>query len=444
MFKVAHLSDLHYADGARLIEVDRCCSYAIDDAIERGVQCAVISGDATDHALDVHTPAIIALAKNIRRLADHCPVLLLQGTFSHEPSGTLSIFRLLGGKYPVHVADRISQVALTTAGTWQESPGWAFDAVPPDAAALFTCIPTVNKAVIGAVVGATNAAQAVGEQLSLLLAGYGPVNSSARQAGVPTIGVSHGTVYGCLTEHDVPMAGNDHEFTTANLFSANISAWMLGHIHKHQSWADGAGHVIAYAGSIARLHYGEIGDKGYLNWEVSADAASFVLTPTPARRTIELNFDGMPNMDFLRAEAERAATQGAFVRVRWMVPEEDRDSIDRDAITRLFAGVAVEVKMEGRIIPVVRTRAAGISAAPSVADKVAMWAVATGAEAQPLLDCLEQLHADTPETIAEKILYPNGGAPTVAVKPRSVTPAAANPAAVPATVGGGLVSLELF
>lgn len=442
MFPVAHFSDLHYADGAQLIEVDRCFSFAVDDAIERGVKCAIVSGDATDHALDVHTPAIIALAKNIRRLADHCPVLMLQGTFSHEPLGTLSIFRLLGGKYPVHVADRISQVALTTAGTWVESSGWAFDAVPANSAALFTCIPTVNKAVIGAVVGATNAAAAVGEQLSLLLAGYGPINSAAREAGVPTIGVSHGTVYGCLTEHDVPMAGNDHEFTTANLFSANVSAWMLGHIHKHQSWTDGAGHVIAYAGSVARLHYGEVGEKGYLNWTVGADAASFELVQTPARRTIELNFDGMPDMDYLRAEAEKAATQGAFVRIRWTVPEEDRNTIDRDAIARLFDGKAVDVKLEGRIIPVVRTRAAGISTAPSVADKVIMWAAVTGAERQPLLDCLEQLHADTPETIAEKILYPNGGAPSVAVKPKAVAPTVP-PIATPASTGA-LMSLDLF
>jgi exonuclease SbcD len=48
----------------------------------------------------------------VRRLADHCPVLMLQGTYSYEPPGTLSIFRLLGGRFGVHVADRIKQVGL--------------------------------------------------------------------------------------------------------------------------------------------------------------------------------------------------------------------------------------------------------------------------------------------------------------------------------------------
>lgn len=439
MLKAAHFSDLHYAGGAKLTEVDRCFSFAVDDAIARGVQVAVISGDATDHALDVHTPPVLALARHIRRLADHCPVLLLQGTFSHEPPGTLSIFRLLGGRYPVHVADRIGQVALMEDGSWRESEGWAFDAVPEHSIGLFTCIPTVNKAVIGAAVGATSAAEAVGEQLTHLLTGYATINAAARAAGVPTIGVSHGTVHGSLTEHDVPMAGQDHEFTTGTLFAAGVSAWMLGHIHKHQAWEDGAGHIIAYAGSIARLHYGEVGDKGYLDWAVEAAKAAFELVPTPARRTIEITFDGLPDMAYLRAEAGRATTEGAFIRVRWTVPEEDLHAVDREAIAKVFEGKAVDVKLEGRVIPVVRTRAAGISAAPSIADKIRMWAGVTQCDADPLIACLELLQTENPETVAERILYPLG-APTVAVKP--VAPAPAAP--ISAAADKQLVSLDLF
>src|SRR2546430_9976561 len=111
MMQVAHFSDLHYA-GATLAEVDRCFSFAIDAAVTRGVDCAVISGDSTDHALEVHAPAVAALARNIRRLADHCPVLMLHGTFSHQPPRALNVFRLLGGRFPGHVADRLQPVAL--------------------------------------------------------------------------------------------------------------------------------------------------------------------------------------------------------------------------------------------------------------------------------------------------------------------------------------------
>ena len=193
---IAHMSDLHYA-GKTLAETDRCFSFAVDRAIAGGVDCAVISGDSTDHALDIHAPAVEALARNVRRLADHCPVLMLQGTFSHEPPGTLNVFRLLGGRFAVFVADRIGQAALTADGRWIASEGWRFDELPRDVIALFSCVPTVNKAAVAAAVGVVEAAGAVGEQLAALLRGFCPGNAAACRLGIPTIGVSHGTVNGC-------------------------------------------------------------------------------------------------------------------------------------------------------------------------------------------------------------------------------------------------------
>ena len=161
MIRIAQFSDLHYS-AKNLVEADRCFRHAVDRAIALKVDAAVVSGDSTDHALDLHSPAVERLARNIRRLADHCPVLMLQGTFSHEPPGTLSMFRLLGGRYPVHVADRIGQVGLTANGRWLASEGWHFTELPSGLRALFSCVPAVNKAVVAATVGASSAADAVG------------------------------------------------------------------------------------------------------------------------------------------------------------------------------------------------------------------------------------------------------------------------------------------
>ncbi len=401
MIRIAQFSDLHYSD-KHLAEADRCFTYAVDRAIAMKVDAAVISGDATDHALDVHSPAVERLASNVRRLADHCPILMLQGTYSHEPPGTLAIFRLLGGRYPVHVADRIGQVALTPDGRWIASEGWRFAQVPDAMHALFSCVPTVNKATVAATVGAGAAAEAVGEQLGMLLRGFAQTNQAAREMDVPTIGVSHGTVYGCLTEHGVPMAGFDHEFTTGTLFSAQAQAFMLGHIHRHQGW-EANGQRIAYAGSIGRFHYGEEGDKGFLAWEIGAATARLALEPTPARRTIDLCFAGKPDLEAIRVATQTQDIAGAFVRVRWSIPDEDRHEVDRSAIQRMLHAAA-EVKLEGRVVPVVRTRAAGISQAATIADKVQAWAKATEAKAGPLLACLEALQVRTPESIAAEIL----------------------------------------
>ena len=123
MIRIAQFSDLHYSE-KNLMEADRCFGFAVDEAIRRGAEVAVISGDSTDHALDVHSPAVERLARQVRRLADYCPVLMLQGTYSHEPPGTLAIFRLLGGRYAVHVADRIGQVARLSTLTWHAADSW--------------------------------------------------------------------------------------------------------------------------------------------------------------------------------------------------------------------------------------------------------------------------------------------------------------------------------
>ncbi len=411
--RIAQMSDLHYC-GKNLAESERCFSYAVDRAIAEKVDGVVVSGDATDHALDVHAPAFVALARNIRRLADHCPVLMLQGTFSHEPPGTLSVFRLLGGCYPVWVADRLQQVALMPGGSWVGSAGWRFEKIPESARLLMSCIPTINKASVAAVVGATRAAEAVGEEMSTLLAGLAPGNRKARAKGIATVVVSHGTVSGCTTEHGVPMASLDHEFTTGSLFAAEASAVMLGHIHAHQVW-DYAGRKIAYPGSIGRFHYGEQGNKGLLFWDIAADRADLALDPTPARRTIELVFSGIPDMDAVRAIASEA--DGAFVKISWEVAEESKASVDRGAIETALAGAA-EVKLEGRIIPVVRARAAGISTAATLEEKLRQWAAVVDADPAPLAAALAELELKAPETIAAELLGMAGHVmPPVTVEP---------------------------
>ena len=402
--RIAQFSDLHYGTKT-LVEADRCFGAAIDRAVALGVQAAVISGDATDHALDLHAPAAARLVAQVRRLADHCPVLMLQGTYSHEPPGTLSVFRSIGGRHPIHIADRIQQVALTRRG-WVASAAWCFEALPPDAEVLISCLPTVNKAAVAAATGAVDAARSVGEQLARLLAGFAPLHRRARSLGLPTVGVSHGTVFGCLSEHGVPMAGFDHEFTTGALFAAEAQAFMLGHVHRHQSWKQqglAGEQLIAYAGSIGRFHYGEEGEKGFLLWEVGAKSARCTLEPTPARQTMDIVFEGRPDLDALREAVARQNIAGASVRVRWTVAEEDRGAVDREAIQRILAGAA-ETKLDGRIVPLVRTRMAGISRMARMEDKLRAWALVSDINPEPLLACLAALGEAAPEDIAADLL----------------------------------------
>jgi exonuclease SbcD len=401
--KIAHFSDLHYSP-ERLDEADRCFRFAIRDAIMRGARVAVVSGDSTDHRLDAHSPALVTLARRIHRLAVSIPVIMLQGTFSHEPPGTLDIFALVGSANQVYVASRIQQVAFAD-GRFLASAGPVFTegelaqvlAMKPEA--VFTCLPTVNKGQFAASVGALAAATDLGDVLATYLAASGQVSARLREAGIATVGISHGTVVGCETEHGVTMAGLDHEFSLSALFDAQCSAFMLGHIHKSQSWERG-GHVVAYAGSIGRFHYGEQGKKGYLLWEVGTNVAAAELVPTPARRMLCIDFDGPPDMERL---AQFAAESGdAFVRVRWQVDEEHRQSVDRAAIEAMFAN-SQGVKIEPRILPVVRSRAQGISLETSVDAKLNRWCEVANVDAVPVLARLQLLETGDANAIADAV-----------------------------------------
>ncbi|WP_063553400.1 metallophosphoesterase family protein [Burkholderia territorii] len=412
--KIAHFSDLHYSPG-NLEEADRCFSHAVGEAIAREAVVAVISGDSTDHRLDAHAPALNALARQVHRLAQAMPVLMLQGTFTHEPPGTLDNFALMGARYPVAIADRVCQVALYDGNFWfSRGPVFAEEEVRHhlecEPQAIFTCLPTMNKADLALRVGSLAAATDLADALAGFLAAAGRINVAFRAAGVPTIGVSHGTVNGCQTEHGVTMAGFDHEFSLSALFAAECSAFMLGHIHKFQMW-EREGRMVGYPGSIGRFHYGELGDKGFLSWDISASDARAALIPTPSREMVSVAFDGPPNAAELEVLA--AASAGKFVRIRWQIDEEHKQLVDRKAIEAMFS-TAAGLKLEPRVLPVMRSRAEGISTAPTVDAKLTRWCELADVDAVPLVDRLQLLENGEPDAIADSILarLAGGGAPT--------------------------------
>ena len=397
--KIAQMSDLHYS-ATNLEEADRCFTAAVSQAIENGVHAAIITGDSTDHAMDAHTPAIAALAKQISRLANHCPVMLLQGTFSHEPPGLLNVFQMLGAKYPITVANRIGTFGLVV--------GQNFETVNPvkDYDAVIHALPTLNKADIATLtsneVGKTS--EYAGEIINSVLMSWAPVNRSLRQRGIPSIVISHGTVLNCLTEHDVPMAGVDHEFGLGSLYATEADIVMLGHIHKHQSWSqdsNGFAQTVAYAGSIGRFHHGEIGDKSWLEWSLESNNSSFVARPTPSRQTIDLFFSGPPDMESIRQAAESCS--GAYVRVRYEVDEEHRQNVDREAIKAALSGCA-GVQIEGKTLVVERSRSKGISTAPSLEEKLAKWCSATATSESSLQDRLTLLLNTDVESIVKNVI----------------------------------------
>lgn len=61
------------------------------------------------------------------------------------------------------------------------------------------------------------------------------------------------------------------------------------------------------------------------------------------------------------------------MRIRWQCLEEERATIDREAITALFRGAA-GIKLEGRVIPIVRARAEGMARCLQLEEQIDTWA----------------------------------------------------------------------
>jgi exonuclease SbcD len=395
MHRLMQASDLHYCQ-RHLEHVDKAFAFAVNDAIARKAELAVLSGDSFDSAINVHEPAVAAFLGRVKTLADAMPVIVLAGTQSHDRPGALNVLRTLGGNHEVFVGDQICQVAWTDSG-WVRSPGHAFTgALPHGSKVLFSILPSINRGVIAAAVGAENVAEKASEAIYDLCRGWAVTNLSARQNGIGTVMITHGTVNGAMTECAHALVSIDHEFTAGTLFAAETAAVMIGHIHAHNSWEHG-GRRIAYPGSITRLIHGHAADTGYLMWDVQADKSSFEFIKTPAKRLLELTFPGPPDMDELRRAAADAA--GSYTRIRFSVDEESRHQVDRKAIEAIFASAA-ELKIEARVLPVQRTRAAGIGQALTLADRLRHWCDLTQSEPAPLL---ERLHAIETGDVADII-----------------------------------------
>lgn len=399
LVRVMHVSDLHFSV-KHAAEAARTLIYAAKKAIKEKADCFIVTGDSTDHAMQMQSPVVRELARIIKGVAQHMPVLMLQGTFSHEPPGFLRLLAMMEAKYPIAVCD--------TVGSWALVDG-AFVPMTPDVnpRMVVHALPTLNKADVAALdVGKEgDAGQTAHSIVASVLDSWAPVNRKLRLAGIPSVVISHGTVLNSISEHGVPMAGNDHEFTLGDLFSAHADAVMLGHIHLHQYWesADlGFKQTVAYAGSIGRFHYGEEGDKYCLLWDMQAGNTNFEACPTPSRRNIDLQFVGVPDLDELRKQAGDYA--GAYIRVRYEIDQESTASVSHAAI-RAALSEAAEVHIERITLTIQREASNGISQKQSVADKLGMWAAQTNTpDIEGLQSRLEQLQAGDPASIVAGLM----------------------------------------
>lgn len=390
--KIFNPADLHYC-AKHLTWVDRAFGFAVDHAIEAGADVAVISGDLSDAAMGTHEEAFARMLGKVRQLANCMPLIILQGTFSHDRVGSLSAFKLMGTLHPIWVGERVEQIALK-----EDERGKYFAPIDiitrASTLALFSLLPSLNKADPKVLeVGAH-------DYMCGIMDDFAPANRLANDLGIPTILVSHGTVNGAQTESKHALVSPDHEFSPEILYSSGAQAIMLGHIHRYQWWCHEAP-LIAYPGSITTLVHGVHDPSGFLMWEFNHGIPSAQFVETPSRRLIELEYDGPPDMEDLAREAETVDGE-CYVRLRYTVDQEYAHTVDKAAIKALFAAAA-SFKDEGTINVIESVRAHGIGRKESIDAKLAYYLETTGdtSREKELIDALHLLRSNDVEQVVE-------------------------------------------
>jgi len=401
--KIAHLSDLHYCR-ENLEETSRCVDYAVQEAASIGCDVMIVSGDLFERRLSANDEAYLEALLAIRRASEHFPVFILQGTYSHDAPGQLRPFRYISTRHPVYVFDEESGVVVLRAdGQWELAGTTEHDI--SNVRLVVCALPPFNKAKAAAI-DVRSTESVIYAELSEIIEQFANWADAAKVAKVPVVMVSHGTVTGSITEHGIPMAGTDHEFTQDMLARAHCDV-LLGHIHQHQVFDLGS-HKAAYAGSIGRFHHGEKGQKGWLLWEIGP-VSSVMQRPTPHTLSLGIELHTVDEVERLAQIMDKEYHDylmpdmmgRTVVRLRFHVDEEHRGAVDLDAIRETLSGF-MDVKIEPIIHPVIRTRTPGINKSVDSLERLTHWAKAVNEDAPVAqLQMLEKY--ETVEEILSKV-----------------------------------------
>ena len=374
--KIIHTADIHFSNKKDIYkDVLKCSDYLLDVAEEEKPDLIIIAGDIFDERVALDSPASLTAANFILKAGQIAPVLVLKGTPTHDVGDSLHIFRKLNTSYPVYVSENIEQICLKGASFIPLEAG-----MNDGCSAVLLCLPSIQKGNLLALKGKGQDIQdgdyEIADLLRDIFQGFGLINKKARQRGIPTILIGHGTVSGAVLSTGQRMIGRDIEFGISDLRLAAADLYCLGHIHKAQRWNE-----IFYSGSITRLNYGEEEDKGFFIHELLEGKAMsrFIRTPARVMKTIRCD-DSLPSVENLTDNINDASIKGASLKITYQVSEEDIHRVNDEELKRTAIEKygAEEVKIEKTIIPKVRVRAEGISRIQALDEKLRRWGETIG------------------------------------------------------------------
>ncbi len=391
---VLHTGDDHFTNTPDLLaDTVKCADYLVDQAGNLRPDLNVISGDIFDEAVILGSAASKAAISFVERLANIAPTLIVEGTLTHDVPGSIDVFGKLRTRHAVHVVTAVSQVGLDRMGR--------FSQVTRDRLADFTviigCLPSVTKHGLLATrdMSIADSNLEMADLIMDVFQAWGVMGEQARLLGIPTLISAHGTVTGATMSTGQKIIGKGIEFGLGDLELAHADVTLLGHIHKAQGWEEPV--RAYYCGNITRKDHAETEAKGFFFHQVAPGnvVSRFVQTPARVMRTISPEEGALPAPGLLDD-----VRQGDVVRIVYRINQEDVAKVNDADLKRLaLEKGAAEVKIDRQIVPLVRTRAEGISRVDSYEEQLTAWGATVGKDVSHLAEKLNKLLTMTAEEI---------------------------------------------
>lgn len=322
--KIAHIADVHVSErlttagrlvidpatgkNERLLDIQRCLSFAVDEAINEGCTLALItepfeSCNPTPNELGVFQAQVL-------KLAQHMPVVIEPGNhgLSKNPKDA-SALESLKGRGNVFVVEKPA-VFYYDGISLETTPSPAFGQI--GSAKLFV-LPFPNRN--GHTAG--KSIQEVNQIVSSLLKLQALKFKSELDLNVPNVLLCHLTVPGAMGAENPEMTKYDPHLYPEDLDGFDYVA--LGHIHAYQMITKN----ICYAGNPERTDFDEEDmPKGFVT--VSFDGRTplpeFIETPAREFRTITPEF-------FAGENWQGMMVPGTIYRIKGEVTMEEREAL---------------------------------------------------------------------------------------------------------------------
>lgn len=332
----------------------------------------VSTGDLTDRPLHVHSEHLRPFLHFVQR--SECPIVLLQGTPSHEPLGAIeNIAAVSDGKI----------ITITSPHCVVPLGNLFIQGMPaltrPQLAKWVRGIdPTID--------GFADPDAAI-KAILAYQAGSWPSESIR-------VYLYHGVLRGCTTATGQTLAGGVLEIAREDLALANPTVVLCADIHLAQEWRDPC--LVSYCGSSHPVNWGELDQKSFSVVEFDGDSALLTRVPFPHKPMVklELEFTGEQHdgvWEFINCGtgydsscSDYSALKGYEVKVVYTIPREIAASVDDAFVRLLFHSEGIELAAVERVVKSEkRERIEGIRSITSTRAQYEAWCNAKNREPRP-------------------------------------------------------------